>query len=131
MIFAAVLLGTFMTFVFTSCEGKDKVDNPLVGTWKRTTEFANYTYVFDETNFTFTDSNGTDTKIDKGTYELNQEECNGVLHYKTVTFNSEVQHETFPNEEDVRFKYEIKENTLTITIGLDWERPRVEVLTKE
>ncbi|MBR2265376.1 MAG: hypothetical protein IJ882_01680, partial [Paludibacteraceae bacterium] len=69
---------------FTSCDKKDKENvNPLVGTWKCSVErewsTIHYTYVFDETNFSFTDQNNVDTKIDKGTYELNQAESNGVL----------------------------------------------------
>jgi hypothetical protein len=38
---------------------------------------------------------------------------------------------TSPMEEDIRFKYVIKDSTLTITEGLDWERPIVITLTKE
>jgi len=126
---SAVLVGALMTFGLSSCDNKS--GNPLVGTWKYSTEYSNYTYVFDEKNFTFTDTNDTDTKIDQGTYELIQGSSTGVLHYKTVTFKSSVQNETFPNEEDLRFKYEIKEKSLTLTIGLDWERPQVITLTKE
>ena len=134
LFFALALVAGVLAF--TSCDKKDKEDvNPLVGTWKCSVEqdwsTIHYTYVFDETNFSFTDQNNVDTKIDKGTYELNQAESNGVLHYKTVTFISDVQNGTFPKEEDLRFKYEIKDKTLTITIGLDWERPQVLTLTKE
>jgi len=126
---AAVLVGAVMTFGLSSCDNKG--GNPLVGTWKYSTEYAHYTYVFDETNFTFTDTNDTDTKIDQGTYELNQAECTGVLHYKTTTFKGDGQNQSFPNEENLRFKYEIKDKSLTLTIGLDWERPQVVTLTKE
>ena len=126
---AAVLVGALVTFGLSSCNNKPA--NPLVGTWKYSTEYAHYTYVFDETNFTFTDTNDTDTKIDQGTYELNQAECTGVLHYKTTTFKGDGPNQSFPNEENLRFKYEIKDKSLTLTIGLDWERPRVVTLTKE
>jgi hypothetical protein len=129
LFFAAVLIGALMTFGLNSCDNKG--GNPLVGTWKYSTEYAHYTYVFDDKNFTFTDTNDTDTKIDQGTYELNQAECTGVLHYKTTTFKGDGQNQSFPNEEDLRFKYEIKDKSLTLTIGLDWERPRVVTLTKE
>ena len=129
LFFAAVLIGALVTFGLSSCNNKPA--NPLVGTWKYSTEYAHYTYVFDETNFTFTDTNDTDTKIDQGTYELNQAECTGVLHYKTTTFKGDGPNQSFPNEENLRFKYEIKDKSLTLTIGLDWERPRVVTLTKE
>lgn len=129
LFFAAVLIGALVTFGLSSCNNKPA--NPLVGTWKYSTEYAHYTYVFDETNFTFTDTNDTDTKIDQGTYELNQAECTGVLHYKTTTFKGDGPNQSFPNDENLRFKYEIKDKSLTLTIGLDWERPRVVTLTKE
>ena len=126
---AAVLVGALMTFCLSSCD--NKAGNPLVGTWKYSTDYAHYTYVFDETTFTFTDTNNTDTRIDKGTYELNQAENTGVLHYKSVTIKGNGHEQSSPYEEDVRFKYEIQDKSLTITIGLDWERPRVVTLTKE
>lgn len=120
---------------FTSCEKKDKVENPLVGTWKYSVDqgwsMIYYTYVFDETNYSFTDQNNVDTQIKKGTYELNQTECNGVLHQKTKTMNDGHTNQTVPDEEDIRFKYVINGNSLTITIGLDWERPSEITLTKE
>ena len=120
---------------FTSCEKKDKVENPLVGTWKYSVDagwsMIYYTYVFDETNYSFTDQNNVDTQIKKGTYELNQTECNGVLHQKTKTMNDGHTNQTVPDEEDIRFKYVIDGNKLTITIGLDWERPIEITLTKE
>lgn len=119
----------------TSCEKKDKVENPLVGTWKYSVDagwsMIHYTYVFDETNYSFTDKNNVDTQIKKGTYELNQTECTGVLHQKTVTMIDGHTNGTSPMEEDIRFKYVIDGNTLTITEGLDWERPFVITLTKE
>lgn len=119
----------------TSCEKKDKVENPLVGTWKYSFDadwsMIYYTYVFDETNYSFTDQNNVDTRINKGTYELNQTECNGVLHQKTKTMIDGHTNQTVPDEEDIRFKYVIDGNKLTITIGLDWERPMEITLTKE
>ncbi len=119
----------------TSCEKKDKVENPLVGTWKYSFDadwsMIYYTYVFDETNYSFTDQNNVDTQIKKGTYELNQTECNGVLHQKTKTMIDGHTNQTVPDEEDIRFKYVIDGNKLTITIGLDWERPMEITLTKE
>lgn len=120
---------------FTSCEKKDKVENPLVGTWKYSVDqgwsMIYYTYVFDETNYSFSDKNNVDERIQKGTYELNQTECNGVLHQKTKTMIDGHTNQTVPDEEDIRFKYVINGNSLTITIGLDWERPFEITLTKE
>lgn len=132
LFFAFTLVASVMAF--TSCDKKDNV-NPLVGTWKASVDrewsVIHYTLVVDETNYSFTDQNNVDTKIEKGTYELNEKEGTGVLHQKTVTFISEVQNETFPSEEDIRFKYVIKDKSLTITIGLDWERPQELTLNKE
>lgn len=120
---------------FTSCEKKDKVENPLVGTWKYSVDqgwsMIYYTYVFDETNYSFSDKNNVDEQIKKGTYELNQTECTGVLHQKTKTMIDGHTNQTVPDEEDIRFKYVINGNSLTITIGLDWERPFEITLTKE
>ena len=132
LFFSFTLVASVMAF--TSCDKKDNV-NPLVGTWKASVDrewsVIHYTLVVDETNYSFTDQNNVDTKIEKGTYELNEKEGTGVLHQKTVTFISEVQNETFPSEEDIRFKYVIKDKSLTITIGLDWERPQELTLNKE
>jgi len=134
LFFAFALVASVLAF--TSCDPKDKENvNPLVGTWKASVDrewsVIHYTLVVDETNYSFTDQNNVDTKIEKGTYELNEKEGTGVLHQKTVTFISEVQNETFPSEEDIRFKYVIKDKSLTITIGLDWERPQELTLNKE
>lgn len=134
LFFAFALVASVLAF--TSCDSKDKENvNPLVGTWKASVDrewsVIHYTLVVDETNYSFTDQNNVDTKIEKGTYELNEKEGTGVLHQKTVTFISEVQNETFPSEEDIRFKYVIKDKSLTITIGLDWERPQELTLNKE
>lgn len=134
-LFIAVAL-VASVLAFTSCKkDKDKEVNPLVGTWKATVDggwsMIYYTLECDETNYTFTDKNNVDTRIEKGTYELNQEECTGVLHKKTVTIIDGHRNQTSPYEEDIRFKYEVKDKSLTITIGLDWERPSVFTLTKE
>lgn len=133
LFFAIALVASVLAF--TSCEKKDKVENPLVGTWKYSVDqgwsIIYYTYVFDETNYSFSDKNNVDEQIKKGTYELNQTECNGVLHQKTKTMNDGHTNQTVPDEEDIRFKYVIDGNKLTITIGLDWERPSEITLTKE
>lgn len=118
----------------TSCD-KNKDVNPLVGTWKCTVDggwsMIYYTYEFDETNYTFTDKNNVDTHIKKGIYEVNTKECTGVMHQKTVTIIDGHANQTATIEEDIRFKYEIKDKTLHLTVGLDWERPMVLTLTKD
>ncbi len=118
---------------FTSCENKDV--NPLVGTWKATVDggwsMIYYTFEFDETNYTFTDKNNVDSQIKKGTYEVNTQECTGILHQKTVTIIDGHANQTATVEEDIRFKYEIKDKTLYLTVGLDWENPMVLTLTKD
>ena len=133
LFFAIALVASVLAL--TSCEKKDKVENPLVGTWKYSFDagwcMIHYTYVFDETNYSFTDQNDVDTQIKKGTYELNLTECTGVLHQKTVTMIDGHTNRTSPMEEDIRFKYVIKDKSLTITLGLDWERPFEIMLTKE
>ena len=132
LFFAFTLVASVMAF--TSCDKKDNV-NPLVGTWKASVDrewsVIHYTLVVDETNYSFTDQNNVDTKIEKGTYELNEKEGTGVLHQKTVTFISEVQNETFPNEEDHPFTYSINDKTLNITIDSDEDHPMKLTLTKK
>ena len=54
-----------------------------------------------------------------------------MLHQKTKTMIDGHTNQTVPDEEDIRFKYVIDGNKLTITIGLDWERPMEITLTKE
>ena len=133
LFFAFALVASVLAL--TSCEKKDEVTNPLVGTWKYSVDagwsMIYYTYVFDETNYSFPDKNNVDERIQKGTYELNQTECTGVLHQKTVTMIDGHTNGTSPMEEDIRFKYVIKDKSLTITLGLDWERPSEITLTKE
>lgn len=118
---------------FTSCNKKEV--NPLIGTWTATVDrdwsIIEYTLIFEETNYSLSDKNNVDTKIEKGTYELNEKEGTGVLHQKTVTFISEVQNETFPNEEDHPFTYSINDKTLNITIDSDEDHPMKLTLTKE
>ena len=129
--FAFALVASALAF--TSCN-KENV-NPLVGTWNAKVDggwsMIYYTLVFEETNYSFSDKNDVDTRIQKGTYELNQAEGTGVLHQKTITMLDGHTNQTSPAEEDIRFKYVINGNTLTITIGLDWERPQVLTLTKD
>ena len=136
-IFALTLVASVLAF--TSCNDKKDKEieevNPLVGTWKAKIDggwsIIYYTLEVEETNYTFTDKNNVDTKIKKGTYEVNTKECTGVLHQKTVTIIDGHTNPTNQDEENIRFKYEIKGTTLNLTIGLDWERPQVLTLTKE
>ena len=131
LFFAIALVASVMTF--TSCEKKEV--NPLIGTWTATVDrdwsIIEYTLIFEETNYSLSDKNNVDTKIDAGTYDVNLEKQTGVMHQKTVTFISDVQNETFPNEEDHPFTYSINDKTLNITIDSDEDHPMKLTLTKK
>ena len=133
-IFAIALVASVMAF--TSCDKKDKENvNPLIGTWTATVDrgwsIIEYTLIFEETNYSLSDKNNVDTKIDVGTYDVNLEKQTGVMHQKTVTFISDVQNGTFPNEEDHPFTYSINDKTLNITIDPDEDHPMKLTLTKD
>jgi len=134
LFFAIALVASALAF--TSCDKKDKENvNPLVGTWTATVDrgwsIIEYTLIFEETNYSLSDKNNVDTKIDAGTYDVNLEKQTGVMHQKTVTFISDVQNETFPNEEDHPFTYSINDKTLNITIDPDKDHPMKLTLTKD
>ena len=137
LFFAFALVASVLAF--TSCNKEDKneptVQNPLVGTWTATVDrgwsIIEYTLIFEETNYSLSDKNNVDTKINAGTYDVNLEKQTGVMHQKTVTFISDVQNDTFPNEEDHPFTYSIKDKTLNITIDPDEDHPMTLTLTKD
>ena len=132
LFFALALVAGVLAF--TSCDKKDKIDSPLVGTWFAADEAQDYYYTFgaDGTYHRIEDyfMNGRDVVahehiVGKGTYTVNGDIVTAKIQSIKVYMDGSDQGDPFdefwPSEEQMKFKVEGNKLTLTHEVGTEYE----------
>lgn len=145
ILFFALVLAAGMT-VFTSCKKKDKIDSPIVGTWKYVTEPAEDSGWYGVYTFTFK-ADGTFSLIDEahapgteqmhdgfiwtGPFEINEDII--TIHKEKMgeIIDDKISYYEDYEPSDEKMKFSISGNNLTLTRDYGTDYPWTAVYIKQ